>query len=356
MTQTFDVSPVVRPPSIPQIGLTDEHFLVRFWASSHARHLDLEIRDWEKFVTALGVVASVTLTNPILKDDDDGFYNKPPVFERRLNHVFQMGGVNGLVRNTSVIINTRYDDAGGPVMYVWDWEADRLWFWKSPSSTRLIEGPVRVGQRLFFVVVKADPGNDIATLYSSATNLSDVQIHTSFLTGGNDAPPEFMIGTDFFVGIMKSPGNGNPFTAGFAWRVSDPTTTFSVTLTNLTGFGNLQIGTGKRTIPGQVNPVTGEGFLRNLRPYIVTDISETAIIFDPRFSAWGSTNPSIWWHFREATGGVAIRNSFEKSTNHQKPEDGTLVDDAPNTLPLGVYDEDFVQDFISLQYIVRRET
>lgn len=349
--------PLVLVTEPAPIELFQEHFVVRSWLSTHARRLDLEVHDYGPLgsLKVGPVVRSVTLPVDFTKDQNAGEFNFGTTGPRRESHVFLIG--DATVNPSSVVINVRYDDGDDPRLYVWDWEADTLHVWTPPSPTKLIEGPVKVGSRLYFVVTDT---SDAATLYSTSHSLSGESIHSAIAVS---VPTERMMATSTRLAYLDNPGDENQLATGSAWNLASlgdaPT---PVTIDNgAIGMEWNSTGSGAASVfaqPGQLNASDGTGFLamqnpNQNRPTVVASITGAVITLNDRFSAWGGSVNAFWHFSRNA---IAIRSgisgfSSSVSTRRDVLTGSTILQDPPNFV--GTYENEGVESG-ARQFLARK--
>jgi hypothetical protein len=308
MTQTFDVSRVV--PSIT-VAPTGSSFILRWFIHSSPDALKLQIYDSPSIFGVLGpLLRETTLPLPIAKTEVLGEFNRGGAqgsgtnTDFRRTHHFMMGA-NGKVSKHSIVGNTRFHDGRVPYLFVWDWEIDNLFTLTLEDPTTLIEGPVKLGERLYFFAI--DDSDDVGTLYSCLTDLTDLSAHGD--AGVMAGPLEYMIATNDHISGLRNLGNAVVMPAGPVWplaSINDPAveTTY--------GVGSGQIWERRYgDHPGQVDPTTNTGFLfKKARPNAVLSISTATVVVDDILTEWTGGSPIgvTYWTLEQDTTIVRVEN------------------------------------------------
>lgn len=230
-----------------------------------------------------GPFNSLTLPLSVSKTNNDPAWNKPSPDARWSHHILM--GPNGLVEPHSVIVNTRFNDDGFPYIIVWDWINSILY---GPlvldDAVKQIEGPIRVGNDLFFVAVDAVTFKP--QLYRTPTNLvgGAVAVGLPGTAIPTDRSIEHMMASNQFVSVWETPDGGGPVILAHVWDRGSggaPATT-----TNVTG-GFATYAGARDKVPGQMG-VPDSFFIRSQTPFETTVISLTEVTSTSLFGApWG---------------------------------------------------------------------
>lgn len=223
MTTSGQITLVVEPtPVVP----TGQRFILRWFIHSSPNALKLQIYDMDVGFSLGPLLRETTLPLPIAKTEVLGEFNRGGAqgpgtnTDFRRTHHFMMGPT-GLVSHHSIVGNTRFHDGRVPYLFVWDWEVDNLRTLALDDPTTLIEGPIKIGERLYFFAI--DDDTDIGTLYSCFTDLTDLAAHGE--AGVMAGPLEYLIATNGHISGLRNLGNGVNMPAGPVWplaSINDP--------------------------------------------------------------------------------------------------------------------------------------
>ncbi len=286
MTDTFNVGLVVPSESIEWL---DDTFVLRW------RFDDTELEIHHRlffdppgvpvFPFPPGPFNSLTLPLSVSKTNNDPAWNKPSPDARWSHHILM--GPNGLVEPHSVIVNTRFNDDGFPYIIVWDWINSILYGpLVLPDAVKQIEGPIRVGNDLFFVAVDAVTFKP--QLYRTPTDLvgGAVAVGDPGTAIPTDRSIEYMMASNQFVSVWETPAGGSgPVILAHVWDRGSSGA--PVTTANVTG-GFINYAGARDKAPGQKIASADSFFIRARTPFETSTITLTEVTSASLFGAWGS--------------------------------------------------------------------
>jgi hypothetical protein len=287
VTQNFDVSPVAPLPLVPLLPYELPTFVFRWFFTSQTVEIWEPTKAPSDPKILINQVASGTLPLPILKTETLGDWNKvPPSVVRNTHHV--MMGENPVVGPSSVFGSTRFADDRDPYLYVWDWRAGQMHGpLVLPESTRQIEGPVKIGDHLYFTSLRE---SDLKPrLYRTQCNLehpteSGIGAEQLGSAGGVVTKPiELMMATKDFIAVLDNPGNANSYSSAHVWDVFVP----GVPTVPSVSVGEWRYLRSVRDQPGQVLSTTDSFLLPYRFPRSLDDVTPTAITGTSLAAGWG---------------------------------------------------------------------